>query len=124
MLEIRTIDDFAALAPHHQSAILKELKTKMRLDDWLRAENKKRTERMRSGEVITIPRKDLVIRARDGTDIHPSSITRCLKRVVMDCMTVPTDVPHYILNERGEQVLDQATRAAANRPHNQGCSLR
>lgn len=113
MLEIRTIADFSALSPHHQSSIIKELKTKIRLDDWLRAENKKRTQRMRAGEVLVIKRKDIVIKARDGTDIHPSSITRCLKRVVLDCMSVEMDVVEPILDAQGGPTYDPNTEQDA-----------
>lgn len=109
MLEIKTISDFSALSSHHQSAILKELKTKLRLDDWLRAENSKTTERLREGTVVTIKRKDIVILPRDGTDIHPSSITQCLKRVVLDCSSVLMYIDEPVLDSENNPIVDPGT---------------
>lgn len=106
MLEIRTIADFDALSPHHKSAILKELKTKIRLEDWHRANNKKRARRARLKHVITIPRDPIVIRPRDGTDIHPSSVTRCIKRIWLDCTSVEMDIEEIVYDERGDPRID------------------
>jgi hypothetical protein len=106
MLEINTIADFDALSGPHRSAILKELKTKIRLEDWHRAQNKKRARRSRLKQVITIPRDPIVIRPRDGTDIHPSSVTRCLKRIWMDCTSIEMDIEEIAYDERGDPRTD------------------
>lgn len=96
MLEILTINDFQILTPPQQSAILKEMKTKTRLDSYLQGLNKKKKKNIgsrapfwvschhckgsgRPGEIKIIP--------RDNTDIHPSSIIRCIKKLWFDCST-------------------------------------
>lgn len=112
MLEINTIQDFDNLNSHHRSAILKELKTKIRLEDWLRGQNNARNKRKRlrlanpkaRAVEYVIEGTDKEVTARDGSDIHPSQITKCLKKIWMDCMDVEMDVPVYARDDNGRLV--------------------
>lgn len=95
MLEILTIHDFQKLNSSQQSAILKGLQTKERLDAYLdNLNNKKR----RGGPPKPImvdcskckgspePGK-ILLTPRDNRDIHPSQIHKCLKKIWFDCST-------------------------------------
>lgn len=109
MLMINTIADFYNLSEHHRIAILKALDTKTRLIDWL---DKKAREPVRwhkhsfkgkcrecdgAGYYIHTP--------RDSRDIHPSQITKCIKKIWFDCTVsdqVDPDgdpIPFYVYSE-------------------------
>jgi CRISPR/Cas system-associated exonuclease Cas4 (RecB family) len=89
MLEIRTIADFQRLPDVHRMAILKEIKTKIRLEDWLRSLNDKKKNKITkpidvrcrncggSGKITLTP--------RNSSDIHPSQLHKCVKKIWMDC---------------------------------------
>lgn len=92
MLEINTIEDFFALSPQQRDEIQKAIRTKDRLEDFLRSQNK------RIGSIIkTEPHwercnkcKDhpgwlLKGGGRDDSDIHPSQINKCLKFLYYSC---------------------------------------
>ena len=115
MLEIKTIQDYYELSPHHQSAILKELKTKIRLEDWLRLQNEKRKRKRRlmvSSNIFlkrpeyVIEREDIVAKPRDGSDIHPSQIHKCVKKIWMDCSFIEMDVPVFQRDDSDGLVYD------------------
>jgi CRISPR/Cas system-associated exonuclease Cas4 (RecB family) len=109
VLEIHTIADFYNLSEFHRVAILKALDTKIKLIDWLdlKAREPKKWHKHRfvgkcqnckgSGKYTHIP--------RDSRDIHPSQITKCLKKLWFDCSVsdqVDEDgdnIPYYVWGE-------------------------
>lgn len=109
MLVIKTIADFYNLDEYYRVAILKALDTKTRLIDWLdkkaRQPVKWHKHKFRgkcrecggTGVYEHIP--------RDSRDIHPSQITKCLKKICFDCSVstvVDEDgdrIPFYVYSE-------------------------
>lgn len=96
MLEINTINDFyTKLTAAQQTAVLREMKTKERLDAYLEGLNDRKR---RKGPSVPIwidckgckgseqPGKNKLT-PRDNRDIHPSSIGRCIKKIWFDCST-------------------------------------
>jgi CRISPR/Cas system-associated exonuclease Cas4 (RecB family) len=122
VLTINTISDFYALSETHRVAILKALDTKTRLIDWLDKEARKPKRWHKhsfrgkcrncngEGTYLHVP--------RDARDIHPSQITRCLKKIWFDCSVsgqVDNDgdqVPFYVYSEEyvdpySQMIFDQ-----------------
>ena len=103
MLEIRSIADFRSLPPVHQSSILKELKTKIRLEDWLRSLNDKKKNKLT--KPIDVRCRNcggagtITLTPRNASDIHPSQLHKCVKKIWMDCSTVMVDFP--VLDAKG-----------------------
>ncbi len=109
MLVINTISEFYSLSEHHRVAIIKALETKTKLIDWLdkKAREPKRWHKHRfvgkcrncsgTGKYEHVP--------RDSRDIHPSQITKCLKKLWFDCSVsehIDNDgdkVPFYVWAE-------------------------
>jgi CRISPR/Cas system-associated exonuclease Cas4 (RecB family) len=89
VLEIYTIDDFYALGLEERTAILKALRSKMRLEDWLRARNGKAKRNFKKKFWMKCPKcrgdSGFWSSPRDGRDIHPSQIHRCIKKLWFDC---------------------------------------
>ena len=80
----------------------------MRHETQHRANHQQRARRKSLKQLITIPRHPIVRRPRDGTDIHPSSITRCIKRIWMDCTSIEMDIEEIVYDERGDPRIDPA----------------
>jgi CRISPR/Cas system-associated exonuclease Cas4 (RecB family) len=92
MLEINTIAEFFALPTNVREEIQKAIRTKDRLEDFLRSQNKRI-----GSEVDDAPHweqcprcKDnpgwiLKGRARNDSDIHPSQINKCIKFLYYSC---------------------------------------
>ncbi len=122
MLTINTIQEFYALSENHRIAILKALNTKARLLDWLDKEARKPTRWHKhsfkgkcrecdgSGYYVHSP--------RDSRDIHPSQVTKCVKKLIYDCsITDQADadgdrIPYYVYGESYtepylQMILDQ-----------------
>jgi len=127
MIEIRSINDFLQLSEFHRSIILKELKTKIRLEDWLRALNDKKKRVLRNSKTFRMAcrkcegKGDIVIVPRDGRDVHPSQIHKCLKKIWFDCNDVvveregvPTKVPYA---EFAEEYIDPRLRMIFDMGH-------
>jgi len=109
VLVINTITDFYSLSEYYRVAILKALDTKTRLIDWLDKQGRApvrwhkhaTTSQCRecggSGVQVRVP--------RDSSDIHPSQITRCLKKLWYDCSLTPEidkdgdPIPYYVYSE-------------------------
>ncbi len=97
MLEINTIAEFQALPANLQAEVQKALRTKDRLDDFLRAQNKKAAALEEKPEahwsecfsckpwgypgwIWKLPPE-----VRDNSDIHPSQINKCIKNLWFCC---------------------------------------
>lgn len=102
MLEILTINDFfTKLNSSQQIAVLKALKTKERLDEWLDSLNHKKKNAGLSKPLLIDCSKcksspepgKLLLTPRDNRDIHPSQIHKCLKKIWFDCSTYETTDP-------------------------------
>ncbi len=90
MLEIMTIGDFMQLPRPQQEEIQKALRVRDRLDKWLDSLNGKRPTIIQAewkkckhcdpehpGWFLHEPRND--------SDIHPSSVSKCIKKLWFDC---------------------------------------
>lgn len=129
MLTINTIADFYNLSEYHRTAILKALDTKTRLIDWLdkkarqptRWHKHKFTGKCRecdgTGSYTHTP--------RDSRDIHPSQITKCVKKIWFDC-SVSSDldndgdnIPFYVYSEEYINPYLQMTFDQGHGIHNQ-----
>lgn len=129
MLVINTIADFYSLAEVHRVAILKALDTKTRLIDWLDKNARhparwhKHTTKAEcreckgSGVIEHVP--------RDSRDIHPSQITKCLKKIWFDCsVSIDADqegdkIPFYVYSEEYIEPYLQMTFDQGHGIHNQ-----
>ena len=107
MLELNTIADFQALPMGVQQEVQKALRTKDRLEDFLRTLNKKTGEAIKPSDVARwekcthcVAEQPGVCRhcqkwgqpgwvwreqGRDDSDIHPSQINKCLKLLWYSC---------------------------------------
>lgn len=96
MLELNTIAEFQALPTNLQAEVQKALKTKDRLDEYLRTLNKKAGEEVKPSAAAhweeCLKCKPLgqpgwlwVEQSRDDSDIHPSQINKCLKFLYLSC---------------------------------------
>lgn len=90
MLEIMTIGDFMKLPPQQREEIQKSVRVRDRLDKWLESLNSKRPAYIQSewkkcracdpqypGWVLHEQRND--------SDIHPSQVHKCIKKLWFDC---------------------------------------
>lgn len=91
MIEINTIDDFYRLSPKERSSILRSLQTRIRLEDYLKKLNHKKKRHFKQSFWMNCPKcrgeAGFQVTPRDGRDIHPSQITRCIKKIWFDCST-------------------------------------
>lgn len=115
MLEINTIADFAALPGNLQSEVMKAVRVKDRLDQYLRSTNKKAGPRP---EPKWVPCKGCLpgepgtcrhcaawgqagwiwraFEGRDASDIHPSQINKCIKALWYSCNGFADYLEEYV----------------------------
>lgn len=109
MLTINTIPEFYALPEHYRIAILRAIDTKTRLVDWLDKKSRE-PKRWHKHSFIGKCREcdgagQYKHSPRDSRDIHPSQITKCIKKIWFDCsVSEVTDkdgdaVPYYVYSE-------------------------
>jgi CRISPR/Cas system-associated exonuclease Cas4 (RecB family) len=90
MLEIMTIRDFMNLPVQQQEEIQKALKVRDRLDQWMEGLNGKRPALLQA-EWKPCRSCDpanpgwLLYKPRNDSDIHPSQIHKCIKKLWFDC---------------------------------------
>jgi CRISPR/Cas system-associated exonuclease Cas4 (RecB family) len=100
MLEIRTIAEFFQLSEFHRSSIIRELKTKMRLEDWLNAFNNKKKRNIPAGVSWKCKHCSgsgkIVAKPRNNNDIHPSQVSKCVKKVWLDCSGYAEQMEEFI----------------------------
>lgn len=93
MLEINTVSEFMAIPIYYQEEIQKALRTKDRLDNWLRSQNKRVGQARPEEKPEWKPCKRCEGHpgwvwhegGRDDSDIHPSQINKCLKFLHYSC---------------------------------------
>lgn len=107
MLEINTIADFMILPANLQAEIQKAIRTKDRLEDFLRAQNKKVVQADKPeahwaecflckkwgqpGWIWKEPPEE-----RDASDIHPSQIGKCIKNLWYCCNGYTAQMEEHI----------------------------
>lgn len=109
MLTINTIADFYNLSEEHRGAILKALDTKGRLVDWLDQKARQPTRWHKHTFQGTCRECDgagtYTHTPRDSRDIHPSQITKCVKKIWFDCSVSSEKdpdgdpIPFYVYSE-------------------------
>lgn len=117
MLEIKTIDEFLALPSNLRDEIQKAMKTKDRLEAFLRSQNKRTGNTQR---VVTEPHWEKCKRCshwgqpgwvwveehqRNDADIHPSQIDKCLKFLWHSCMGDADKLEEFI-DPRLQMIFD------------------
>lgn len=97
MLEIMTIGDFMALHAAQREEILKALRVRDRLDTWLETTfNAKRPPMLQptwkkcnfceeAGAVHNEAGCWVLHEPRNNSDVHPSQVTKCIKKLWYDC---------------------------------------
>jgi hypothetical protein len=117
MLEIMTIGDFMALHPTQREEIQKALKVRDRLDKWLdytinakrppmlQAEWKKCRFCDEAGAVHNEAGCWALSEPRDNSDIHPSQVTKCIKKLWYDCAGF-TQQAEEIIDPRTQRTFD------------------
>ena len=97
MLTVHTISDWFRLPGSTQTAILKNLRTKTRLEDWLRSLNDKKKRMFTKPFYMKCKecggKGKFWVEPRDSSDIHPSQITKCSQKLWFDCSAVEMDWP-------------------------------
>jgi CRISPR/Cas system-associated exonuclease Cas4 (RecB family) len=101
MLEVMTVGDFMALPQLQQEEIQKALRVRDRLDKWLEGLNGKRPALLQAewkpcrlcspeypGWVLHEPRND--------SDIHPSQVHKCMKKLWFDCAGFAPQAEEFI----------------------------
>lgn len=107
MLELNTIADFQALPANLQAEVQKALRTKDRLDDFLRTLNKKagtaikpeheaRWEECRSCKPFGHPGWVWKEQGRDDSDLHPSQMNKCVKFLYYSCTGQVAHLEEYV----------------------------
>lgn len=111
MLEIKTINDFLSLPTQVREEIQKAIRTKDRLEDFLRSQNKRLDKEKTTPHWVTCNRcKEhpgwvLSGRTRDDSDIHPSQINKCLKFLFYSCAGY-TDKLEEFIEPRLQMIFD------------------
>lgn len=116
MLEINTINEFLALPTNVRDEIQKAIKTKDRLDSFLKAQNKrvgqespkidphweqcKRCRQWGQPGWIWVEEHE-----RDNSDIHPSQIDKCLKALFYACAGYADQLEEFI-DPRLQMIFD------------------
>lgn len=97
MLTVHTIDDWVQLPGNTQTAILKNLRTKVVLEDWLKALNNKKKRMFAKPFSMKCKSCDGKgkhwVEPRDSSDIHPSQIVKCKQKLWFDCSAQEMDWP-------------------------------
>jgi CRISPR/Cas system-associated exonuclease Cas4 (RecB family) len=107
MLEINSIQHFLSYPPEIQTEIRSALKTKDRLENWLRSQNKKAGQTIKPANAAHWepcskcapwgqPGWVWKEQDRDDNDIHPSQINKCLKILWYACNDYTEQFEEYI----------------------------